>query len=95
MTEGLDLPYHHVTQQLLLKLPIPNLLDPWVVAKRKRSPQWEGFQTASAVVQAYGRGIRAADDWSHFWIMDANIRWHMARFKQYYPDYFKKAILYE
>lgn len=74
LMEGLDLPYRQVTQQLLLKLPIPNLQDPWVDARRSLDSKWDGFQTASAVVQAYGRGMRSADDWGEFWILDANIK---------------------
>jgi ATP-dependent DNA helicase DinG len=95
LTEGLDMPYEHITQQLLLKLPIPNLRDPWVAARRARDSNWDGFQTASAVVQAYGRGVRSVDDWSEFWVLDANIKWHLQRWKHYYPRWFKDAIVWE
>lgn len=95
LTEGLDLPYEHVTQQLMLKLPMPNLLDPWIAARMRRDPKWVGFQTASTVVQAYGRGVRAEDDWAEFWVLDANIKWHMQKYKEYYPSWFRQAIVWD
>lgn len=93
LSEGLDLPYELVTHQLLMKLPIPDLSDPWVTARRKVDKDWDGWVTARSVAQAYGRGIRASDDWCDFWVLDSNFSWHLPRYRQFYPRWFKEAIV--
>ncbi len=72
-------------------MPYPDLGDPWIAARRTRDPRWYALETAKALVQAYGRACRHADDHGVTYVLDANF----ARFVQHYrpllPGWFLDA----
>jgi Rad3-related DNA helicase len=91
LREGVDLPDEFLRFQVLTKLPYPDLGDPWTAARRSRDPRWYAVETAKALVQAYGRSCRHADDEGVTYVLDAQF----ARFLQHYrvllPDWFLDA----
>ena len=62
LREGVDLPDDFLRFQVLTKLPYPDLGDPWTAARRERDPRWYAIETAKALLQAYGRSCRHAED---------------------------------
>jgi ATP-dependent DNA helicase DinG len=93
LREGVDLPDDFLRFQVLMKLPYPDLGDPWTAARRARDPRWYAVETAKALVQAYGRSCRHAGDHGITYVLDAQF----ARFLQHYrvllPEWFLDAAV--
>jgi ATP-dependent DNA helicase DinG len=91
LREGVDLPDEFLRFQIVTKMPYGDLGDPWTAARRERDPRWYALETAKALVQAYGRSCRHAEDFGVTYILDAQF----ARFLQHYrpllPDWFIDA----
>jgi Rad3-related DNA helicase len=91
LREGVDLPDDFLRFQIVTKMPFPDLGDPWTAARRARDPRWYAVETAKALVQAYGRSCRHAEDHGVTYVLDA----HFARFVQHYrallPEWFLDA----
>ncbi|PYM28359.1 MAG: hypothetical protein DMD78_00385 [Candidatus Rokuibacteriota bacterium] len=93
LREGVDLPDDFLRFQVLTKLPYPDLGDPWTAARQSRDHRWYAVETAKALVQAYGRSCRHADDHGVTYVLDGQF----ARFLQYYrvllPEWFLDAAV--
>jgi ATP-dependent DNA helicase DinG len=91
LREGVDLPDDFLRFQIVTKMPYGDLGDPWTAARRQRDPRWYAVETAKALVQAYGRSCRHAEDFGTTYILDAQF----ARFLQHYrpllPEWFLDA----
>ncbi|HET7340389.1 MAG TPA: helicase C-terminal domain-containing protein [Methylomirabilota bacterium] len=91
LREGVDLPDDFLRFQIVTKLPYPDLGDPWTAARRQRDPRWYAVETAKALLQAYGRSCRHAEDHGVTYVLDAQF----ARFVQHYrvllPEWFLDA----
>ncbi|HXH83494.1 MAG TPA: helicase C-terminal domain-containing protein [Candidatus Tectomicrobia bacterium] len=91
LREGVDLPDDFLRFQIVTKMPFPDLGDPWTAARRARDPRWYAVETAKALVQAYGRSCRHAEDHGVTYVLDA----HFARFVRQYrpllPEWFLDA----
>ena len=93
LREGVDLPDDFLRFQVLTKLPYPDLGDPWTAARQSRDHRWYAVETAKALVQAYGRSCRHADDHGVTYVLDGQF----ARFLQHYrvllPEWFLDAAV--
>ena len=93
LREGVDLPDDFLRFQVLTKLPYPDLGDPWTAARQSRDHRWYAVETAKALVQAYGRSCRHAEDHGVTYVLDGQF----ARFLQYYrvllPEWFLDAAV--
>ena len=91
MREGVDLPDEFLRFQIVTKMPYGDLGDPWTEARCRRDPRWYALETAKALLQAYGRSCRHAEDFGVTYILDGQF----ARFLQHYrpllPDWFLDA----
>lgn len=91
LREGIDLPDDFLRFQIVTKLPYPDLGDPWTAARRARDQRWYAVETAKALLQAYGRSCRHAEDHGVTYVLDAQF----ARFLQHYrvllPEWFLDA----
>lgn len=95
MSEGVDLPYEQCQFQVIYKIPFPYLGDPQVNERRKQEPRWYAYKTVITLLQAYGRGMRAEDDYCETYILDGNIRMILTgkMYRHLIPRYFKEAIV--
>ena len=90
---GVDLPGELVRAQLVLKLPMPDLRDPVIAARKEEIPETYDMATASTLVQEYGRGMRSDDDWGETVVLDANWNWWYPRHKHLFPEWVHPAIV--
>lgn len=94
MGEGVDLPYEKCQFQVIYKIPFPFLGDRQVNQRRKKDPKWYAYKTVMTLLQAYGRGMRAEDDYCETYILDGNFRMllHNPLYRNLVPEFFKEAI---
>ncbi|HEY3067229.1 MAG TPA: helicase C-terminal domain-containing protein [Methylomirabilota bacterium] len=91
LREGVDLPDDFLRFQIVTKMPYPDLGDPWTAARRARDPRWYAMETAKALVQAYGRACRHADDSGVTYVLDAHFERFVAGCRVLLPPWFLEA----
>ena len=91
--EGVDLAYEKARVQVILKLPIPNLRDPYTSSIRRNIPIYYNYSIAAALVQQAGRVVRAKDDWGFTIIYDRAARNWILEHPTYFPRYFREALV--
>jgi ATP-dependent DNA helicase DinG len=91
LREGVDLPDDFLRFQVLTKLPYPDLGDPWTAARRERDPRWYAVETAKALLQAYGRSCRHADDHGVTYVLDAQFARYLQHYRALLPEWFLDA----
>jgi Rad3-related DNA helicase len=91
LREGVDLPDDFLRFQVLTKLPYPDLGDPWTAARRQRDPRWYAVETAKALVQAYGRSCRHAEDHGVTYVLDEQFARFLQRYGVLLPEWFLDA----
>jgi Rad3-related DNA helicase len=92
MVEGLDLRDDESRFQILVKVPYPNLGDPYTAARMQRDSKWYAYQTALAIIQACGRSVRHANDWAETWILDADFEGFLERNRRLFPRWWLDAF---
>jgi ATP-dependent DNA helicase DinG len=92
LREGVDLPDDFLRFQVVTKMPYPDLGDPWTAARQARDPRWYALETAKALVQAYGRSCRHADDYGVTYVLDAQFERFLARYRVLLPEWFLDAV---
>lgn len=94
MSEGVDLPYEKCQFQVIYKIPFPYLGDPQINQRKQQDPSWYSYKTIMTLLQAYGRGMRAEDDYCETYILDGNFRMLLRNplYRNLVPSFFKEAI---
>ncbi len=95
MGEGVDLPYEKCQFQVIYKIPFPYLGDRQVNKRKEIDPKWYAYKTVMTLIQAYGRGMRAEDDYCETYILDGNIRMLFGNrlYRPLVPKFFKEAVV--
>ncbi len=91
LREGVDLPDNFLRFQIVTKMPYPDLGDPWTSARRARDPRWYAVETAKALVQAYGRSCRHAEDHGVTYVLDAQFERFLQHNRPLLPEWFLDA----
>lgn len=91
LREGVDLPDDVLRFQVITKMPYPDLGDPWTAARRARDQRWYALETAKALVQAYGRSCRNADDHGTTYLLDAQFATFVQQYRVLLPEWFLDA----
>jgi Rad3-related DNA helicase len=91
MTEGLDLLGDDARFCIFAKIPWPDLTDPYIAERKKRSQEWYENVTALAVVQGSGRVVRDERDYAATFIFDGSFPMLVPRF----PDWWIQALAWE
>jgi Rad3-related DNA helicase len=91
LREGVDLPDDFLRFQIITKMPFPDLGDPWTAARRARDQRWYALETAKALVQAYGRSCRNADDHGTTYLLDAQFERFVQHYRVLLPEWFLDA----
>jgi len=88
MMEGLDLRDDDARFCIFAKIPWPDLSDPYIAERRKRSKEWYENVTALSVIQGSGRVVRNEKDYAETFIFDDSFRMLLPRF----PDWWREAV---
>jgi Rad3-related DNA helicase len=101
MGTGVDLPYELCEFQIIAKLPFPDKSDPQIAQRMKLGPDglplpkgqnWYNAATVAALVQMYGRGMRAEDDACVTYLLDGVWGWFGKATRHLHPEWFAEAI---
>ena len=93
--EGQDWKYDRCRVQVLFKTLYPDTRDPKVAWRlEKKDFQWLMHTALVKCLQAYGRAIRAEDDYMAFYVLDSAF-WELLRRNWVrLPDWFKEVVPY-
>lgn len=91
LREGVDLPDDYLRFQIITKMPFPDLGDPWTAARAARDQRWYALETAKALLQAYGRSCRHADDHGITYVLDGQFSRFLMRYRPLLPSWFLDA----
>lgn len=89
MMEGLDLRDDLGRFQVICKVPYPDLSDPIVKVKDR---DWYNWRTVRSLVQAVGRGVRSADDWTKTYILDTSFMDVLERSYEMIPEHLRTNV---
>jgi Rad3-related DNA helicase len=89
---GLDLKDDLSRFQIITKVPYPNKGDKWTDAKRKADEEWYYWQTASKLIQGYGRSIRSRGDWAKTYVLDSAFGYFIKKNRNILPNWFLHAV---
>lgn len=92
MTTGYDFPYSAAEYQIILKIPFPDSRSPVVKARTAVDKDYPAYIAMQELVQAVGRGMRAADDQCETFILDDNCRWFISKYRGLAPKWFLEAF---
>ncbi len=90
--ERMDFKYDICRWQVLCKMPYPDMADKQVRRRMELDPKWYQWRTVLRLVQTYGRGMRAEDDWCHTYIFDESFAQLMNRNRDMFPGWFVEAL---
>jgi len=96
MSEGVDLPYDKCRFQIIYKIPFPPIMDKQISLRKKKDSYWYPYQTMMNLVQTYGRGMRAEDDYCQTYVIDKRLKFYVYEsplYRRLVPKFFKEAIV--
>ena len=91
MKDGVDFPDDECRFQILFKMPIPRF-DAQVYERNRHDKLWVPYQTIMDTVQAYGRGVRSADDYCKFYVLDSELDNLLNRYRDLFTPSFLEAV---
>lgn len=93
LTTGWDFPYTECEYQIVGKIMFPNTQSAIMKARTASDRDWGSYIAMQTLVQACGRGMRAADDQCETFIIDSNIDWFLAAYgRSYAPSWWTEAV---
>lgn len=92
MSTGWDFPYDKCEYQILAKVPFPDARDPVLAARCEHDKTLPMYMAWQELVQASGRGMRAADDHCEVFIIDDHFQWFWKRHINLAPGWFLEAV---
>lgn len=92
ITTGLDLKYSLAEYNLIVKVPFLDVRGAVLSARQETDKDYAPYITAQTIVQASGRTMRAGDDQSECFILDANINWFLQRHSDLFPFWFHRLV---
>jgi ATP-dependent DNA helicase DinG len=92
LTTGWDFPYAECEYQVVGKIMFPNTQSQIMKARTASDKDYGNYMAMQTLVQACGRGMRAADDQCETFIIDDNIGWFLARYKHFAPDWWLESV---
>lgn len=93
MVEGVDLYDDSSRFQVLCKLPFPYMGDKMVEKRMKSDPRWYPYQTAKAIIQAFGRSVRNENDHAVSYILDEDWRYFFKMNSKLFPADFVRSLV--
>lgn len=88
---GVDFPFELCEFNVIGKLAFPDNRDPVMAARQAEDKEYPMYLAACALVQASGRGMRAADDMCETLVVDDQIKWFVWKFSHFLPKWWREA----
>lgn len=88
---GLNLPYDLLRWQIIVKIPYPSIEDEKTRKRMMYNRKWYDCVAKNRLIQAYGRGMRAEDDYADTYIIDTRFKQFARRVK--FPKWVEEAIV--
>jgi len=97
MTEGVDLAYDKARINIIAKVPYGFLGDKRIKKRleSQNGERWYRWKAVMELSQAYGRCIRAPDDWAKTYILDSDFGYLFHTSKKLFPEWLLEAIIWE
>lgn len=98
VTEGYDFPYDECRFQLIAKVPFMDMRSLVLKARARSDKRYTNHQTALALIQMTGRGMRAEDDFCETIVLDSHLTdwwWWAAKKQGHFPKWFLAAFRQE
>lgn len=92
LKEGVDLKDELSVVQIICKVSYPDMGDVRVARRMKLTPQYYPHQTATMLVQMFGRSVRSETDHAVTFILDSGFDHFYARNNRLIPKYIQEAI---
>lgn len=92
VTTGYDFPGDACRFQIFGKVPFPDTSDPIVTARTHVDPEYGAYLAMQNLVQAAGRGMRAADDYCEGFLIDSMATWAIPKYAHLLPKWFTRAV---
>lgn len=94
MDEGVSLDHEKCRWQALAKTLYKSMADKRVKYRVQTRNEWDWYNRHAAIqiAQAYGRAVRAPDDWAVFYILDESAVQLIDRNEHLFPDWFLEAV---
>ena len=89
---GFDFPYQTCEYQIVGKVPFPDTRSEITKARVAQDRLYGPHTTMQLLVQAVGRGMRAADDACETLILDDHIHWFLGKHGRLAPSWFTDAV---
>jgi len=95
LTRGADLKYDRLRFCIIFKIPFGNTLDSRIRI-RSKDYRWYSLQACRELIQAYGRGMRAKDDFCDTYVLDSGFKQMINGIMKYTaPKWFRDAIIWK
>lgn len=96
VTTGYDFPYAECEYQIIAKIPFPDTRDPVTAARTLIDREYPTYIATLELVQAVGRGMRAADDHCETFVVDGQAKWFLGhKYAKFSPRWFRRAIVHQ
>lgn len=92
LKSGWDLPYEACEFAIIAKVPFPDTRSRITKARQEEDPEYGPYLAMLTLVQAAGRGMRAADDSCEVLIIDDMFVWFWKRYRKFAPGWFQAAV---
>jgi len=94
LNEGYDGVNDKVRVLIIPKVPYPDLNDPVIQKRFRKSKDWYRHYTMMSIIQQCGRGVRNADDYCDTYILDSSFMALYLGTERYIPGWFREAIVW-
>jgi ATP-dependent DNA helicase DinG len=92
ISTGLDFPFSQCELNIIAKVPFLDTRDKIIAARQHEDKDYSAYVTAQTIVQAHGRSMRAADDRSETFLLDAHFNWFFYRNRHLFPSWFHRLV---
>lgn len=92
VSTGFDFPYEECRYQVIGKIPFPDTRSKVLKAREDLDKDYGPYVAMQQLVQACGRGMRAADDWCENLVIDDQWVWFIQKYRSFAPEWFLRAV---
>jgi len=95
MVTGYDFAYDQCQYQIIAKVPFPDMSSAIMKVRKEYDKDYGNHLTMQKLIQACGRGMRAADDFCEVMIVDDHFEWFFSWMRKHgCPKWFVDAVEY-